>query len=272
MAYTDHKKEDVFILIGQSNADGRAAMADMPDYLSQFYSTLRPHLKIFHKPTLTNTESKNFIDDGAWWTLGSHYDPELKTTHQNIFDTDNKTFGCELEYAYQHHQLHPGKPLRIIKAALGGTSIEGNWGITTPNDKALWTWFRDYIYKAAITGMAAEDVSPGQVKVFWMQGESDATDKDAVFYAMRLQTLVDRLNTELYTPPDSIVIGGLSSAFNTGAGAIVKKAQMEVAARNSNTIFMSTNDMTLYDDNLHYNAAGICDMGRTVYNVTRDIS
>lgn len=266
------KAEDVFILIGQSNADGRAATADMPGYLSQFYNTPRPHLKIFHKPTLTNTESKNFIDDGVWWTLGSHYDPVLRTTHQNIFDIDNRAFGCELEYAYQHHQMEPGKPLRIIKAALGGTKIEGNWGITAPDDKALWTWFKDYIYKPAVSGMAAEGIMPGQVKVFWMQGESDATDKDAVFYDERLQTLVDRLNTELCAPPDSIVIGGLSSAFNSGAGAIVKQAQMDAAARNANTVFLNTDNMALYEDNLHYSAAGICDMGRAVYKITRSFA
>lgn len=276
------KTADIFVLIGQSNADGRGPMTDLPADLAAFYAAPRPPLHIYYKEAVRHgctLDPRHFNTPGAWWQLGPGHDATRRVTHQVTGDGGSSVarqsaqwHGCELAYAAAHAQARPGTPLWIVKAAVGGAAIENDWGVTNAGPDSLWVWFRDHVYGPARADLLARGTTPCLRKVFWMQGESDANPDDAPLYESRLRALLHRLDTELGDRPEAIVIGGLSATYNTASGAIVKAAQAAVAQSHPRAVLLPTDGsdgtpaLPLRPDNIHYTAAGLRILGQRVHD------
>lgn len=273
------------IFAGQSNSDGRGFVKDAPPHIQEFYRDRHPLLQIFHKEAArqncTITPNSHTPHGGEWWELGLHHDEAARRTHQTIGDTastvgiqSNIYYGPEIGYGYAHAQAHPDKELRIVKAAIGGAGIESDWGITHAGPSSLWRWFRNDMLAPAWQRMQEDGITPASCSIFWMQGETDAcTETDAALYGPRLHTLIERMNTELPFKPDRIIIGGLAMSewYEGRYGEQVVAAQMAVAAAHPNTVFLATDGsdgrqaIELAPDKLHYNAAGMDELGQRVY-------
>ncbi len=271
---------DVLFVIGQSNADGRGAAASLPAAVSTFYNTKRGSLYIYNKLA---TRTANTLDaasfDGSagndWWELHKTYSASLKTTHQVIGDagagvaSGTATYqGVELAYGYLYNQAKPNNELFIFKGGIGGAGIELDFDMTNATSGKLWEWWKDYVYTPAYAQLVATGRTIGSLKIFWMQGETEATNhvSYASYYAS-LQKFVDRCNTEFFKVPDKIVIGGLSTHYDDSFGTAIKQAQIDVAAANPANCVLLRTDGTGADpayaknvDDIHYSAQGLYDL------------
>jgi len=259
---------EIFLVMGQSNADGRGLITELSGGLSAFYTYDHTTLKCLDKVAVksgTGLTAASFIDDGLMFYLSKERSTIKGRTSQNV-QAPATYFGVELPYGYSHFTAHPTNPLCILKAAVGGTGIETSWKVTTPDAASLWKWFKTTIHNRAISWLIEQGYNPVIKKVFWMQGETDAdAGVSEAAYAASLRVLVGRLNTELYNTPTQIIIGGLSSVYNTTNGTKIKNAQQTVAGEFDNCVYFSTDSYGLSD--IHYTAAALETMGADLFNL-----
>lgn len=278
---------DTFVIIGQSNADGRGLVSQLSASIASFFTAKKDNLRIYYKPTGRSNAKvplSYFVDDGEWWWVGSGHDAANKMTHMTVNSTDvatasPTTYGIEVPFAYNYAQANPNRELRIIKCAIGGSTIETSWGITTPSADGIWVYFRDYVMLPAIAKMAAEGKRPNIIGIYWMQGESDASPTSQPPYAGRLTKLFERCRTELGLTVPKMVVGTLSNAGWVGNNSdeaswtALKGNQASVVAADSNAVLFRTDGSGNYPnyplgtDNLHWPASSIDIMGADLYSI-----
>jgi hypothetical protein len=280
---------DMVIIIGQSNADGRGGVSELPSTLTTFYSTKKNDLNIYYK-SMARSSSKvpisYFNDDGEWWTLAPRHSAVTSETSMTIVSTaepsitnaSDTTHGLELSLAYAYAQNRPNTEFRILKCAIGGSTITGSWEVDTDaNNDGIWYFFKNFIWNPAVADLVAQGKTVRPVFI-WSQGENDAGAVSATLYEARLQILVDKIESELglTTPPKIIVsqlavagwasVGGTESDWN-----ILKTAQANVCTANANCeLFVTdgTGNYPLYPlsgDNLHYNSSSLVQIGYDMY-------
>jgi len=278
---------DIIVIIGQSNADGRGTASAISGTLQTFYTNPTYNLFCYYKNSVRTgggVTSGSLADDGTWFMLDDGHSNANAgmLTHQVVGDEGSSVpsqsstkCGLELELAYQYAQDFPTGELRIIKAGVGGSGIQSDWDVTSAASDKLWYWFLNYHYLPAVADIVAVGRIPRIIGVFWMQGETDASAAMAqATYEGYLQTLVNRLNSELGYPVQKIVIGGLGNGFyNSTDGNRIKAAQAAVAAANDNTEFMATDGsdsqpaIPLQGDNIHYTTDGLASMAVKLWGI-----
>jgi carbohydrate esterase-like sialic acid-specific acetylesterase len=242
---------DFVLLLGDAFADGTVSLGSIPSALSTFYSGSPNDGKIFHKPayvSVTTLDTTSFVNNGEWWRLGTTYSTSQRRTHQTLQGDDHisgtgNVYGPELELNYQWSQNKPGRKLCIIKAAVRGSQLGAHWGIDSPGTTSLWYWLKTYAYGPAYASLLSYNKAPQFKAVIWAHGTSDATNStQAAGYQARLQTLINRCNTEFFTPPEKIIIVGLNASYTDANAVTFKNAQAAVAANvaNTNTVLIRT--------------------------------
>lgn len=259
---------DVYFLGGQSNMVG--------------YGTLSQ---------LTG-EQKTPPPDVAYWT-GSTFVPLVPGS--TVTSTPGN-FGPEISFASEISKL--GRKTCIVKYADGGRPLDSGWSAATwlgdppgpdritfypgtsaadPNRGTLYKNGMLPHFQAALEAIRAAGNTPVIRGLAWMQGESDARNGiSASRYASNLKLLRDRLASDL----------GLAAATDLPLvfGRVLPKdppvaqfthrnevrAEMELADQDSGSPkaipacrMISTDDMPLLSDNIHYTSAGLLQLGRT---------
>lgn len=249
---------DIVFFLGQSNADGREEIANLPASVETFYNTDHENLNCYYKPAVRTGSTVtvgSFADDGVWYKLSDIHDDGTTKTHQVIgfaastvpAETD-ALFGPALSYGKEYFENNPSGELYILKAGLGNSSIDTQWDVENAISTSLYYWFKTYIYDPAIADILASGKTIGSIKIFWMQGEQDTTNSTlANQYAAQLRLLMDRFNTELALTPQ-IAIMGLSSTYDGGDGDMVKAAQATVASEYSNVLLLPTDGTGIYEE------------------------
>ncbi len=283
--YTDAES---FFLLGQSNADGFqstnrisediiTALAPIPENLNIYY-------KYMERTGGTRPNDASFVDNGQWYKLGIGHNDGNRTTHMTVGDVDDgvatgsgKYYGIELEYGRQHLIHNPDVPLFIFKVAINGSAIEAHWEVEAAGEFSIWRMFKEFVYTPGYQDLINRGIRLGRPRIFWMQGESDASAAvESPLYHRRLNRLVERFKTELYDSDPLIIIGGLSKNLDTELGTPVKQAQRLVANANSGVYLLPTDgtgEFIEYDrqpDQVHYSATGLTRMAQDVYHLQRE--
>jgi hypothetical protein len=240
----------VFLLGGQSNADGRAAKAGQASY---------PNVDFFY-----NYQGFTGGGGGVLTTLfagGSegeiNFGPELN-------------FGSTLS-----NKLSAGTSdsrVAVIKYANGGTNLRFQWkaggNATTTNDGAEYVTFQRTV-TSGLNALAAK--YPGAtIKIegmIWMQGESDAAKNYTSDYADNLTRFISDIRAT-YGANLPFVIGRLSN-LQTGSGAgtavtrkAIQDAQSAVAAAGNLVGIINTDTIAVNSDNVHFSIAGQLALGQ----------
>jgi hypothetical protein len=240
----------VFLLGGQSNADGRASKVGQASY---------PNVDFFY-----NFQGFTGEGGGILTTLfpggsegGANFGPEL-------------TFGSTLS-----DKLGGGTAttrVAVIKYANGGTNLRNQWkaggNATTANDGPEYVTFQQTV-SSGLAALASK--YPGAtIKIegmIWMQGESDAAKNFTSDYAENLTRFIADVRSK-YGAELPFVIGRLSD-LQTGAGAgtalahqAVQDAQSAVAAAGSRVGLVNTDKIAVNSDNVHFSVAGQLALGR----------
>ena len=232
----------VFLVGGQSNADGRAAPAGLPTSPANLQQP-QPDIDYYYR-IIGGAGSLTTLRPGTSFT--SQFGPEV-------------TFGHDLAGLLT---VPPSNRVALVKYADGGTSQATDWkaggNATTNGDGPDYVTFQQTVTAGLAALQAAyPGASVGIEGLVWMQGESDAVSGSTTYKADLQDFITDIRATYGATLP--FVIGRLSSKqiHIAAAGlAAVMQAQTEVAAADPWTGLVDTDTFALNADNLHFSAAG----------------
>lgn len=236
----------VVLIGGQSNADGRAAVSELPSELQ----SPQADVDFFYK-TEGRTASFTTLRPGLSETNG--YGPAI-ALGRHLADL---------------HAGETGTRVALIKYANGGTNLHVQWkpggDETTTGDGNEYVVFQETVSSGLAALAAAYPGASVELQgMVWMQGEADISGNYSSFYEADLTNFIADIRAT-YGASLPFVIGKLSSAqtaLSASALATVRAAQEAVAAADPRTAIISTDDYGMKSDNLHFNGAGQLSMGR----------
>ena len=241
------KRIVVYLVGGQSNANGMGAAAGLPPELAAPLT----HVLFYHGISDVTLPTNTWISlqTGSGYTNG--FGPELvcgHTLHQRVGST--------------------GTQIALIKYAKGGTSLNTDWypggNASTTGDGPQYVIFQN-IVASARAALAAQD--PAAVitieGMIWQHGERDAVIGTHTSYQASLTKFVADIRAT-YGSTLPFVIGQLSSgqtSLNPARVQVIKTAQAAVAAADSRNGLIVTDDLPIRSDALHFETAGQLALG-----------
>jgi hypothetical protein len=259
---------DVYLLAGQSNMQGNAKLADLPE------GWLAP------VPNCRFYNGKQFVALEPGKTQTSSRPDE---------------FGPELGFARTLVSLDPKRTIYLIKFHRSGQPLHHGWDGNTwvggepapgrrtfyPGESAqdanLGQHYRDLLTttQAAYHALEAEQLTPRLRAVVWMQGEQDAKHEvSATTYAASLARLKRRIEEDLGAEPVPFVLGQVLPhapplARFTHRDEIreqQRRADMRSGAEEAipGCWLVPTDGMPLQADTVHYNALGQAMLGQAL--------
>jgi hypothetical protein len=239
---------DFVAIWGQSNAEGRAKLADLSGADA---ARTTPNTYINVRGNRTN----------ALLVKGTNQQTAAPSTD----------FGPEMGLAWSHEDVANGRKLYISTHAVGSTFLANTGGI----DWSLEEGETSNLCNAALRTMWAAEaqmlnlgIGPRLRGIFWMQGENDATNATyGAAYQANLTTLIAKAREQTGDPDTKFLIArirNLDPAFNASAVAAVRAAQVALGSI-APSAWIDTDDLPLAGDSVHYNAAGMKALGQRVY-------
>ena len=269
-------KAPVFLYAGQSNADGREYVSNLPDYMKVGSSPYSPYTYLRWASICGNPSQKVFGTRSM--ALGERY-AFCDVTNYWIDQAVKQNF-----YA--------------IKCAYGGTAIAP--GVTAAK---LPVWYADadwmqthYAYKgdditkaeyanynsltknltegfaSLVDGtLAALDEGYDVKAILWHQGESDRNASGA--YYTNFKTMIAFMRNAIYQKTGDEAdltlpfIFGTVCRRSTQYNAEVEAAHKQVAAEDPNCYVIDMKNATLLSDNLHFDRQATEYLGKKMYNL-----
>ncbi|MFW5751069.1 MAG: sialate O-acetylesterase [Planctomycetota bacterium] len=191
-------------------------------------------------------------------------------------DQLRERFGPEIGVAEVLAERGEAEQTALIKHAVGGTSSlawEPDWdpreAARTDNADAgpLYRQLLDRV------GAAREHDPIDPVGVLWMQGESDARHPEvAPAYANTMRRIIDAWRNDLARPDLPVVMGLVDPPANAfPAAELVQAAQRLLAENDAHIALVDTTDLSKWSDALHYDSAGVRELGRRLATAWFDL-
>jgi hypothetical protein len=236
----------VFLIGGQSNADGRAATSGLPASPVNLQLP-QDDVDLFYK-----VEGKS---------------PTLTTLRPGLSETNG--FGPEVTFGRRlSDALADGVTTRIalIKYANGGTNLHTHWkgggNATTTGDGSEYLVFQQTVSGGLAALTAAYPSTTITLEgMLWVQGESDINQ--AANYQANLNTFIADIRAT-YGTDLWFVISRLSSGqtnLNATNLATIRAGQAAVADADPLNALLDTDGFGMSGDNLHFNATGYHEIG-----------
>lgn len=236
-----------YLTAGQSNADGRIANAERPQWMVDEGNTLPGAV-------INNTDVLNWHD----------YKTPLDFAG-NVFAYDMILFKMILDYQ-RGIAGHATDKIYIVKKALGGTSLSSNWNVgNVSNPENLSLVLKNRFQAAAATPQALTyDIKA----CLWHQGESDTTGGADTAYYQNLKNLIAYVRG--YTGKPNLVF--VLCAINTSSidyNTNVQNAKIQVAQEDPFVFSIPVTNGLQYlnTDARHINYAGGLDLATAIFNV-----
>ena len=254
----------VFLMAGQSNADGRPAISTMPQFIQDYATT---GSRFCYRSYANGTEA-------AWQMFGGKLQPYMPYTDNN---TTSRCGFDGIVYHLIEEALH--ERFFVIKESRGGTAIDTH---CSSSGDLWWNAAPDWLATASprsghslalefteniglcIDNVLAQLEEGYQIKcIMWHQGESDRTQ--AASYHDNLRQLVSFLRSYLVNKTgDNLYatlpfIAGTVNRSSTQYNAVVEQAVLQLAEEDENFHVVDMSDCKLGSDNLHFDAAGCTD-------------
>ena len=187
---------------------------------------------------------------------------ELQAAQTNVFVFDGKTWrvfepgpkgiGPEVSFAYTL-QRALNKPIGIIKHAKGGTNLAKDWNPAISTN--LYAALKD---KVAAAGQSRKINIKGMI---WMQGENDSKYEEmAKVYAQNLTDFIQTARKDFNSPEMPFVAGRVNPPPAYTFANLVRTAQATCAVEGYS--YIDCDGLTKQEGNLHYDTAGLVEMGK----------
>ena len=250
----------VYITAGQSNADGRAKVENLPSYLKGGYRHLR-------YANVTSTGGGRFGDFKfgkrfAFCDVTNHF---IDLAAQGDFYAVKCTYGgTAIDTAATHKKLPvwcaDGEWLERNKAYRGDISTGKSLA------KSLTEGFVECV-DTTLSGLGQGfDVKA----IMWHQGESDR--KQAAHYYKNFKDMINYMRAAIYAKTGREKDKTLPFIFGTVShrsrqySREVEQAQLRVAAELPNVYYIDMSDAGLLPDGLHFDSAWTEYLGKKMYN------
>ncbi len=247
---------DMFIVMGQSNADGKGAFTNLDTQTGRSLEGLNRTGTLIHQSSIDHG-TKEYAP-GVWEAI----DPATNAA------ASSGRFGPEVGFTDTVKAIVDGggdatydKHVAILKFAKGATSLYNDWDAPSGD-----------CYTAMIQDIPNAKFELGQLNykfnirgMIWYQGESDSSDLAvATAYEDNLNTLFADIRTRFNKPNLPIMI--CKVAYETNPPAYietVRTGQQNVADADANIDIIDT---TSYDrrDAVHLNAKGMYELGEDI--------
>ena len=233
------QQELIFILAGQSNMAGQGERSKVPAHYRK------------------NPRNVSFYHNGYKTPL-NHF----------------AYFGPEIGFAHEVARRYPKHQIKIIKFAVGGTSMLAwapNWSVQRANltkNASAGPLFK----KLLQTANASYDSKKSRISaVLWVQGEADAKyPAIARQYKNNLSIFVTALRRQLDNRNTQFIVAGVNPPVKQfPASAVINKAQKQVVASLPNMQFIRTIDLSKRSDNLHFDTLGQIKLGKRFAKLVR---
>lgn len=247
----------VFILGGQSNADGEADSAGLSPPLSD------PQNDVLYYQG--NGNPSDSVPENEWMSL------------QPGGAQDVGEFGPEVSFGRTMADAigSPDQTVAVVKWATGGSTLANQWAAggdgTLSGDGTAYSSFQNTVDSALADLVLDGLVGPGDDimlgGMLWMQGESDATFPNAAAdYLTNLSIFLDDVR-ETFGGDLPVAIGRLSSSMtdlcdggDCSGLQTVRAAQEALAAADPLNLLVDTDALSMLDG-LHFDAAGQVGLG-----------
>ena len=188
---------------------------------------------------------------------------ELIVSGRPLENALGESFGPELALAHELAAAHPGRRFRLLKFAIGTTSIRAwapNWSAEAAavvgNEAvgALYPRMLDFL-----RNHLGPDLPPPHA-ILWFQGERDARFAVAAAdYGPWLDDFIGRLRRDLAAPEAWFILGVVNPPYPDAP--VVAAAQRDTPRRVARTKVVSSENLTKRNDSLHYDTAGQWELG-----------
>lgn len=284
----------IFIIIGQSNADGSAFFDPDEDALLEawYNSGQNPgNMKIWYRSTQVENIADNGLGEPArhvidgkitdvppgWLNLWYRNENTHGRTAMNMihgygtYSTGSGTDcaqgrrGIEGRLGMRLASQMPDTELYLLKLGVSGSFIS-SWSNDSVDHN--WQYFYNNIYRPAIDDLLAKGRRPVLAGIWWMQGCADSA-RDSAYYAANLHHLIEKCRTRLGFPDAHIYIGqilgpGESDSIpqgSAGFGPGVRAAQTAIAAHTPGVTLIDVSKISMqYEPNfsgyIHFDHAG----------------
>lgn len=280
-AHAKTKPVSVFIYAGQSNADGRALVTDMPNYLKQNEQdgTWRPY-RYLAFANITKEGNGQFGDQAF------------------IHDNSKRRFAfCDVTNHLIEKKLR--RRFYAVKCTYGGSAID-----PTARPAKVPTWYADAAWLKVHQAYAGEAIDQEPFKdnnslakalterfrmlcdttlarlkegydvkaIMWMQGESDRPATAAAAYYDNLKTLITYFRQSIAKATghkkdqELPFIMATMPTNSKQFSPVVKAAQQRVARDLPNVYIIELGNVTLLPDRLHLDAKATEALGRQMFN------
>jgi hypothetical protein len=222
------KTVKVFLLGGQSNMFGVGGVATELE---------PPYNAPFRKVTIWN----------------------LNTNRWKPLSAKGNKFGPELSFGHTMAQAFPECDIRLVKYAASGTALYNDWA---PTSGEQYVAFMDTV-RAALGELRSNNVDFEIAGMLWLQGESDAHEKQGAEYQENLIAFIEHLRTEFKAPEMRFIIARVRDFYGKGEQAeMVRDAQQQVAADDPYVEWFDTDDCGSLVKGGHYESNGLIEIGQ----------
>jgi hypothetical protein len=159
------KTYDVYLIAGQSNADGRGYTNLLTGELAAFAGTQANVRIFFANPA--NSDPVNPTYKTGWVALKTGY--AVPPGFSGALPSDR--FGFELSFGRALAEHHPDRNIALLKVTRGGTSLSADWD-PAGGANYMWQTFTNQV-PAALAALATGGNSYTIRGMIWHQGESD---------------------------------------------------------------------------------------------------
>ncbi|MCP3904106.1 MAG: sialate O-acetylesterase [Planctomycetes bacterium] len=219
----------VFLLAGQSNAEGADTHASQVDTFPPFIGAGAPQSDVL----FWYETSSEPLTSGDWIAL----QPELQ----------RQILGPELTFARKVKGSSSG-PIAIIKSTQGGTNLAVDWDPDNPAGAQLYERTMT-LMQTALTDLTNDGIAWTLEGVLWHQGENDMLNNEYVAqYGARLTNLIARFRADLAVPDLKWFVGATSDKCIWGMDfrdnmQILRSQQLAAAAADPLVHFVATSHL-----------------------------
>ena len=183
----------------------------------------------------------------------------LNTNHWKPLSAKGSKFGPELSFGHTMAQAFPECDIRLVKYAASGTALYNDWA---PTSGEQYLAFMSTV-RAALADLRSNNVDFEIAGMLWLQGESDAHEKQGVEYQKNLTAFIEHMRTEFETPEMRFIIARVRDFYGKGAQAeMVRDAQEQVATDDPYVDWFDTDDCGPLVKGGHYASNGLIEIGK----------
>jgi len=252
---------DVFLVAGQSNAEGRIPLADAPAWLDQ-NKPIVPGLKVWSDVDMQFNNYEIGVDNGS-------YVPHLPE------------WGFDMLFGHKYHE-HTGNMVYFIKRTRGGTPIYHDTGIIKGCWNAHFDWIPEGVPKLLQELHARYNLAKAFLEgygktinlkgLIWHQAGSDTYMQESIdAYEVNFNDVINYTRDNIIGDSDFDFIFGTQAAYSLTFNQTIQDAQEAIAAANPHSHIADCSLAELFPDRLHFNAVGAEAIAQTMFNIIKSL-